>query len=125
LPEAFVEYNTARSASNCLLCRSCVLPQSDQCTPQELAVLLPAFNKIATAFRPGEEGFKSPILNEILAALPMLKDPVASLLNDISLKAAKEGNKDRMWTDPDKYPDIEGCTVVRHTKVITKNALST
>ncbi|KAI0691181.1 muts domain V-domain-containing protein [Cytidiella melzeri] len=89
--------------------------QYGKCTPQELAVLLPAFNKIAVAFdripNSGGVDFRSPILNDIVAALPRLKEPVRNLLNDISLKEAKEGKKDTMWTDPDKYPPIDGCTV--------------
>ena len=87
-----------------------------QCTPQELAVLLPAFDKIANAFNRVTENpnntFTSPILNDIIAALPRLKEPIKGLLNDIDLKAAKEGRKDLLWTDGDKYPPIDHCTMV-------------
>ncbi|KAI0086630.1 muts domain V-domain-containing protein [Irpex rosettiformis] len=89
--------------------------QYGKCTPQELAILLPAFNKIAIAFdrvpNSGDTGFRSPILNDIIAALPRLKEPVKALLDDISLKDAKEGNKVTMWNDPDKYPSIDEYTM--------------
>ncbi|THH32975.1 hypothetical protein EUX98_g1202 [Antrodiella citrinella] len=86
--------------------------QYGKCTPQELALLLPAFNKIASAFNPidrlSEAGFRSPLLNDVICTLPKLKDPVQDLLGVFSLKAAAEGKKDSMWTDPDKFPDLDG-----------------
>jgi DNA mismatch repair protein MSH3 len=87
-----------------------------QCTPQELAVLLQAFNKIATAYDsfegPPDVGFKSKILNDILFSLPKLKNPINGFLGDISLKKASEGRMDMMWTDPEKYPSIADIDLV-------------
>lgn len=87
-----------------------------QCTPQELAMLLPAFNKIATTFdpvgSPSEGGFRSPILNDVIYTMPKLREPIQSLLRVFSLKAAAEGKKDSMWTDPDKFPDLDGILAV-------------
>lgn len=102
------------------VCANCTCPgdvlRCSQCTPRELAILLPAFEKLAVGFdrvpNAGEVGFQSPILNDIIAALPRMKEPVKALLREISLKEAKEGKKDTMWTDPDKYPSIDACTVV-------------
>ncbi|TCD65621.1 Mismatch repair protein msh3 [Steccherinum ochraceum] len=86
--------------------------QYGKCTPQELAVLLPAFNKIATAFdranSPAEVGFQSSILNDVIYSLPKLKGPIQDLLRVFSLKAASEGKKESLWTDPDKYPELDG-----------------
>ncbi|KAJ3779412.1 DNA mismatch repair protein MSH3 [Lentinula raphanica] len=85
--------------------------QYGQCTPQEIAVILPAFRKIAFAFEPMEEssdaGFNSPLLNDIVFALPALRSSITELLQTISLKQAAEGNKDELWVDKEKYPSIE------------------
>lgn len=81
-----------------------------QCTPKELSVLLPAFNKVATTFsgvdNPSDVGFKSHILNDIIATLPRLRDPVQELIGMIVLKKAAEGDKTSMWSDPEKYPAL-------------------
>lgn len=88
-----------------------------QCTPQELAVLLPAFNKIGVAFNVVESspdvGFESSVLNDIIYSLPKLKQPMKVLMEAVSLKAAAEGSKDKMWTDPDRYPRIADADMVR------------
>ncbi|KAI3610488.1 dna mismatch repair protein msh3 [Moniliophthora roreri] len=82
-----------------------------QCTPQELAVILPAFNKIATALDeisdPSEAGFRSPLLNNIIYALPKLRTPMKNLLDTIKLSSASEGLKEDLWKDPQKYPSVE------------------
>ncbi|KAF8162946.1 muts domain V-domain-containing protein [Crassisporium funariophilum] len=84
--------------------------QYGQCTPQEISVLLPAFNKVATAFEgvntPASVGLKSSVLNDIISSFPTLKEPVAELLGMINLRKASEGKKDSMWTDLEKYPEI-------------------
>jgi hypothetical protein len=99
-----------------------------QCTPQELAVLLQAFNKIATAYHlfesPSDVGFKSKILNDILFSLPKLKDPIKGFLGDISLKKASEGRLDTMWTDPEKYPSIADIDLVCISSVISHRILN-
>ncbi|KZT11630.1 uncharacterized protein LAESUDRAFT_734417 [Laetiporus sulphureus 93-53] len=88
--------------------------QYGKCTPQELANLLPSFSKIANTFPPiiNPEGrpFKSELLNDIVTALPKLREPMRELLDSVSLKMAKEGKKEALWTDPDKYPDIDSLT---------------
>lgn len=35
------------------------------------------------------------------------------LLGAVSLKRAAEGNKDTMWTDPERYPSIVDADLVR------------
>jgi DNA mismatch repair protein MSH3 len=88
----------------------------NQLTPQELAVLLPAFNKIAQAFdvyeSPETVGFKSGILNDIIYSLPQLREPLKVLMGAVSLKHAAEGRKDAMWNDPDRYPGISDADLV-------------
>jgi len=87
-----------------------------QCTPQELATILSAFNKIAHAVepvnRPSDVGFESKLLNEIIFSLPRLRDPMKELLDIVSLKQAREGRKDRMWYDPERYPIIADLDMV-------------
>ncbi|KAG5354224.1 hypothetical protein C0989_003737 [Termitomyces sp. Mn162] len=89
--------------------------QYGQCTPQELAVLLPAFNKIGQAFdnfeSPSDVGFRSSLLNEIVFLLPKLKGPMKELMSAIRLDQAAEGRKDIMWTDLERYPEISDADV--------------
>ena len=88
-----------------------------QCTPQELAVLLPAFNRVAVAFgdvnTPASVGLKSPVLNEIISSFPKLREPIKDLLAAINLKKASEGKKDSMWTDLERFPNIIDADMVR------------
>lgn len=35
------------------------------------------------------------------------------ILDNVNLRAAKEGKKEAIWADPDKYPDIDAHTAVR------------
>ncbi|KAF9069829.1 DNA mismatch repair protein MSH3 [Rhodocollybia butyracea] len=85
--------------------------QYGQCKPQELAILLSAFKKVAFAFEPMEDpsgvGFDSPLLNKIIFALPSLRSLVNELMQTICLKRAAEGAKDELWLDKEKYPNIE------------------
>ncbi|KXN82576.1 DNA mismatch repair protein MSH3 [Leucoagaricus sp. SymC.cos] len=84
--------------------------QYGQCTPKELAKLLPAFAKISNAFEefpsPAAVGLKSPILNEIIYTLPTLKSTMKTFIDAVDLNQASEGRKDQMWRDPDKFPGI-------------------
>ncbi|CAL1703692.1 unnamed protein product [Somion occarium] len=85
--------------------------QYGKCTPQELASLLPAFYKIATAFNPNDRpGFRSLLLNDVIFALPKLREPMIALLGEVNLAMAKEGQKDKMWKDLEKYPDLDSFT---------------
>lgn len=87
-----------------------------------MAVLLPAFNKIATAFpnfeSPAAVGFKSTLLNGIFSALPLLREPVQQVVNAVVLKKAAAGNKAEMWADPERYPEIADADGVSSDRVI-------
>ncbi|KAF5324788.1 hypothetical protein D9611_004290 [Ephemerocybe angulata] len=95
--------------------------QYGQCTPQELAVLLPAFNKIATAFdqenftSTEDVGFESSLLNEIVFALPKIKGPIQSIIKEINLAKAKEGAMESLWTDFEKFPEISDLDLALQT----------
>jgi DNA mismatch repair protein MSH3 len=83
----------------------------EQCTPQELVTLVTAFNKLANIFKepfvnPTEVGFKSPILNDVIYSLPLLREPVKEIMDAIILKNASDGDKAKMWMDPEQYPNI-------------------
>ncbi|TFK46431.1 hypothetical protein OE88DRAFT_1715028 [Heliocybe sulcata] len=84
--------------------------QYGYCTPKELATLLRAFQKIALTFPTFDEnnptGCKSGILQDILKALPQLREPVQRVLREVSLKSMEAGDKEDMWLDPEKYPEI-------------------
>ncbi|GLB35404.1 putative DNA-binding domain of DNA mismatch repair MUTS family protein [Lyophyllum shimeji] len=102
--------------------------QYGQCTPQELAILLPAFHRIAVAFgavgTPSDVGLKSSLLNEIIFSLPKLKEPISELLAAVSLKHAAEGRKDIMWTDPERYPKIADADMaIQHIEVELEDQL--
>lgn len=95
-----------------------------QCTPQELAQILPAFNKIAIAFDASESpthvGFESGLLNRIIFALPNLKAPINELLQVVNLRKAADGHKATMWIDPERYPGIADADIVRFRLIGSK-----
>ena len=83
-----------------------------------------AFNEVATAFppiNPETPPFRSPLLNNIISVLPKLREPVQGVLQEISLKAAKEGNKEALWTDSEKFPLIDDLIMVRSTVRMRQN----
>ncbi|PPR04975.1 hypothetical protein CVT24_010433 [Panaeolus cyanescens] len=86
--------------------------QYGQCTPHELSVLIPAFNKVARTYDgvdlSGGTGLKSPLLNSIVVALPRLKEPMKELMETVDLKKAAEGNKHEMWRNISDYPEVDG-----------------
>ena len=45
-------------------------------------------------------------MNDIIYLLPKLKRPMTELMEAVTLKNAAKGNKDTMWTDPERYPTI-------------------
>lgn len=47
--------------------------------------------------------------------MPKLRGPIKDALDAISLTVAKEGKKESMWINEDKFPEIEGIKVVRPT----------
>jgi hypothetical protein len=82
-----------------------------QATPQELSILLRAFNRLATTFesfsQPEDVGFRSRTFNDIIFSLPRLRDPIRALISSIDLEAAQEGNKEEMWKDEERSPKID------------------
>ena len=81
-----------------------------QCTPKELAILLKAFERIATSFEAfGESkdvGFRSPILNDIVFSFPVLATPLKDILETFDLEKAAKRVREELWRDNTKYPGI-------------------
>ncbi|KAG7452688.1 uncharacterized protein BT62DRAFT_958683 [Guyanagaster necrorhizus] len=81
-----------------------------QCTPQELAILIRAFKKIAESVgvmgKSSDVGLASMLLNDIIFSLQDVKGPVADMLSIVNLNEAAEGKKATMWVDPERYPDV-------------------
>ena len=77
-------------------------------TPTEIATVLVALSRIGSEFKPDEGNvFKSGLLNNVLRLLPTIRDPARSFLDAMNLKEARENDEAGLWSDPDKYPDIQ------------------
>ncbi|KAF8710358.1 Component of the post-replicative DNA mismatch repair system (MMR), partial [Rhizoctonia solani] len=85
--------------------------QYKKATPPELATMLTAWQRIATALdpiaAPEDAGFKSELLNGIAYSLPTLREPLATIMREINLPQARDNNKADLWVDSEKYPGIE------------------
>jgi len=70
-----------------------------------------AFKKLGDAYidvdGPDSVGLESPVLNEIIAALPRLRTPVKNILDDIHLKDARDNKLASLWKNPDKFSELE------------------
>lgn len=70
-----------------------------------------ALSRVANTFdpieKPEDAGFKSSLLNDIIFAMPRIREAVKSLLGDLNLKNAKEGEITDLWASPEKYPELE------------------
>jgi DNA mismatch repair protein MSH3 len=82
--------------------------QYKKATPPELAIMLTAWNRVATAFdpvdTPKDAGFESDILNDIAHSLLTLREPLALIAAHINVNKARANDKAELWTDPEKYP---------------------
>jgi DNA mismatch repair protein MSH3 len=61
---------------------------------------------------PSNVGFKSTLLNNIIFSLPKAKDATQEMLSAVSLDSASEGRKEKLWTDPERYPTIADTELV-------------
>lgn len=98
------------------LVRGLTRVQYGKATPSELATILTGLLRVASEFKANEgKVFKSELLNSILATLPTIADALKEFLAAIDMKAAKANNEADLWTDPDKYPDIQDAKDVSHS----------
>ncbi|CUA72462.1 DNA mismatch repair protein msh3 [Rhizoctonia solani] len=85
--------------------------QYKKATPSELATMLTAWQRIATALdpitTPQDAGFESDLLNDIAYSLPTLREPLAAIMSQIDLPQARDNNKAELWVDSEKYPGID------------------
>lgn len=90
------------------LVRGLTRVQYAKATPTELSTILVGLVRVGSEFT-GEEGklFFSGLLNSIVATLPTIAKPSKDFLAAIDLKAAKANNEADLWTDPDRYPEIQ------------------
>ncbi|KAG8691841.1 Mismatch repair protein msh3 [Ceratobasidium sp. 423] len=85
--------------------------QYKKATPSELATMLTAWQRIATALdpipTPKDAGFESDLLNDVAYSLPTLREPLAVIMSQIDLRHARDNNKAELWVDSEKYPAID------------------
>ncbi|GFZ42602.1 MutS protein homolog 3 [Saitozyma sp. JCM 24511] len=82
--------------------------QYGKATPSELSTILVGLTRVGSEFKPNEgQVFTSALLNSILKILPTIREPARQFLGAVNIKAAKENNEADLWTDPDKYPDVQ------------------
>jgi hypothetical protein len=53
------------------------------------------------------------LLNNIVKLLPTIRETSQSFLRDLNLQAAKANEEANLWSDPDKYPDLQDAKDVR------------
>ncbi|KAL0947064.1 hypothetical protein HGRIS_013205 [Hohenbuehelia grisea] len=82
-----------------------------QATASELAIILVAFQKLGNIFNGFEKscevGCDSPILNDIIFALPKLKQPTGDLLDIFDVTMASKGELEEIWKDETRYPKLQ------------------
>lgn len=84
--------------------------------------MLVSLNRIGTEFRPDVgEPFSAALLNTIIQTLPTIRETVQDFLQAISIKAAKENDEANLWTDRDKFPDIQDAKDVNFHRVCRSN----
>ncbi|KLT38917.1 hypothetical protein CC85DRAFT_289044 [Cutaneotrichosporon oleaginosum] len=90
------------------LVRGLTRVQYGKATLSELSTILTGLQRVASEFRATEgKVFKSELLNSILASLPTILETTREFISAIDMKAAKANNEADLWTDSNKYPDIQ------------------
>ncbi len=59
--------------------------------------------------------FKSTLLNSIHKSLPTIRETAQEFLAAINLKQARENDEANLWSDLDKYPDLQDASDVSGT----------
>jgi DNA mismatch repair protein MSH3 len=79
-----------------------------QAQPTEVATILISLKRVGDEFKSvKDEPFDSALLNNILRVLPSVRESSKTFLDAIHTKAAQENDESGLWTDPDKYPDVQ------------------
>jgi DNA mismatch repair protein MSH3 len=90
--------------------RSLIRIYYGKCSRPELLTVLQTLQRIANEFAevksPSDAGFKSSLLNEAVAALPVMGDSVISFLDKMNLEAARKDDKYSFFRESDESEDI-------------------
>lgn len=74
--------------------------------PSELHLTLIALQKLVSAIDVNVD-FHSPLLRAVLATLPPIKTEVAHYLDSINVESASNNDKQDLFKDTSRWPDIE------------------
>lgn len=85
-------------------------------------MLLKAFRRVSTTFTPPHPaqsqqaapaaGLNAGLLVGIVESLPRLRDPVKEICDAVDFAAAEQGKEEAMWTDIDRFPELDSLTAV-------------
>ncbi|TYJ59150.1 hypothetical protein B9479_000139 [Cryptococcus floricola] len=82
--------------------------QYGKALPTEVATILVSLVRLGSEFKPNIGNvFRSSLLNSIPNTLPTIVERARELLGALDMKEAKANNKADLWSDPDRYPDIQ------------------
>jgi DNA mismatch repair protein MSH3 len=90
--------------------RSLIRIYYGKCTRPELLTVLQTLQMITNEFShiksPADTGFKSPIINEAIAALPTIQEDVVLFLDRINMHAAKNDDKYEFFRESEENDEI-------------------
>ncbi|KAI9745426.1 MAG: Mismatch repair protein msh3 [Claussenomyces sp. TS43310] len=90
--------------------RSLIRIYYGKCSRPELLTVLQTMQRIANEFAsiksPADAGFKSTLINESFAALPVIGDAVVSILDKINLEAARSDDRYAFFRESEESEDI-------------------
>lgn len=81
-----------------------------KCSPKEFLKILLAFQRIYNEIPTPEEweqDVKSKLLNQVFHSIPNESEMIESALNEFSHSAAEAGNKNELFLESEKYPDVK------------------
>ncbi|KAI5285995.1 Mismatch repair protein msh3 [Ascosphaera aggregata] len=84
-----------------------------KCTRPELLAVLQTLQMIANEYahveRSHDSNFKSPLISELIAALPVMQQDIIAFLNAINSQAAKSDDRYSFFREPYETEDITDC----------------
>jgi DNA mismatch repair protein MSH3 len=116
---ARIQYGKVCAFTSCFwdLSASDLTSSGYQTSPKELATILEAYQKIGRTFElfgsVQDVKFSSPLLREIAFALPRVHAPIEALLSIIDVRKASLEEKENLWRDDGKFPNISAAQRVR------------
>lgn len=87
---------------------SCRRRTDQKAQPTEVATILVNLQRVGDEFRTiSGSPFSSNLLNTIVKLLPTIRETSQMFLRDLNLQSAKANEVSNLWSDPDKYPDLQ------------------